>query len=189
MTNFKPVYFTLGALVLFSGAMAFADEAEAQVRDRKVTVSNSQGRTATKTTQVSRTDRTRQKTSTVETGAGYGGTRTVEQGYDPETGRYSSGSVTTNSGATASREKSANCVDGACSRSTTYTGPEGQTVTTGATRYVDDNGVYVKEQQATGPNGETATREVTRNGEGEKTTTVTGPEGETRSRSRWITVE
>lgn len=189
MTNLKPAYFALGALMFFSGAAAFAADADAQVRDRKVTVTNAQGRTASKTTQVTRADQTRQKTTSVETGAGYGGTRTVEQGYDAETGRYASGTVTTNSGSTLSREKSANCSDGVCGRSTTYTGAEGQTVSTGSSRYIDENGVYVKESQATGPNGETASRAVTRDGEGEKTTTVTGADGESHSRTRWITVE
>lgn len=176
--------------MLFASTAAFAiSDASAEVRTRQTTVTNSQGKTATGVRTIQRGDQSRQTTNSVQTGDGRGYTRSTNAGYDSQTGAYKNRSVMTNSGETLSRNSSANCADGACSRSTVATGPDGGTVSRGTVRYVDENGNYVKSGEITGANGQSATRNVTRTGDGEKTTTVTNANGESQSRTRWITVE
>jgi len=180
----------IAAALLLSSALIIAPAADAQTRAREVTVSNSQGRTATSNTAVTRQEGSVQKDRSVQTGAGYGYSKSTTAGYDDETGtRNRSSSVTTNSGATVSGGSSASCVDGSCSRSGSVTGPNGETVARDTVRYVDETGQYVKDTTVTGPEGEQASRNVVRDGEGIKTTTTTSPDGTTRSRTRWIAVD
>ncbi len=82
------------------------------------------------------------------------------------------------------REFNAECIEGVCSRQQRTTGPQGQTSTRNSARFVDENGDYVKQTDATGPNGETAARTVVRDGAGAKTTTRTGVDGEPATRTR-----
>jgi hypothetical protein len=62
-------------------------------------------------------------------------------------------------------------------KTTTITGPNGNTVT----REVDRAGPGDKTVTTTGPNGETVTRDVERSN-GDKTTTITGPNGNSVTR-------
>lgn len=176
----------LGALAV----AAFATPADAQGRSRQTTVKGENGRTATSSRMIERADGTRTKTGSVQTGEGYGASRTVNSGIDQENGeRFRSGSTTTNSGATVSSGSAASCDNGACGRNSYVTGPNGETVNGSTVRYVDENGNLVKESGVTGPDGQTASRDVTRDGEGTKTTTRTNAQGEESSRTRWVTVQ
>ena len=175
--------------ILLASGVAYAGDASAEVRTRQATITNNAGKTATGTRTVDRTAQSRQTTGSVQTGAGKGFTRSMDAGYNAETGAYNNRSITTHSGETVSRNSSANCAGGVCSRSTVATGTGDQTVSRSKAGFVDENGNYITSGAVTGPDGQTATRNVTRSGEGEKTTTVTDANGESRSRTRWITVE
>lgn len=180
----------LASVLMLTTSVALADAANAQQRGRQVSVSNSQGRSATSTTTHSAQNGQATRSRDVQTGSGRGYNSSSTTGYNEETGkRYRSGSVETNSGATAYRDTEAGCANGVCSRSSSTTGPGGNTVASETDRYIDDNGNYVKDKTYYGPNDNTTSKEVTRDGEGTKTTTTTGPQGESRSRTRWVTVD
>lgn len=176
----------LGALTVAT----FASAADAQGRSRQTTVTGENGRTATSSRMVERAEGVRTRTSTVETGQGYGASRTVQGGIDQENGgRFRTGSTTTNSGATVSSGTAASCDNGVCGRNSYVTGPNGQTAEGSKVRYVDENGNLVKETDLTGPEGQSVSRDVARNGEGTKTTTRTNAEGEESTRTRWVQVQ
>ena len=178
---------TLAIALTLTSVAVLAPAAHAD-RSRQSTVTTSNGRTATMNRAISRDGSTVTRQGSVQTGQGFGATHNSTAGYDQDAGvRYRNSTTTTNSGQQISRSNTAGCADGTCSRSSVVTGPAGGSAAHDVTRYVDENGNYVKDSALYGPNGQTYDREVVRDGEGTKSTTATGPNG-TRSRTRWIQV-
>lgn len=179
----------LSLALIAATSLTFASAASAQERGRQVTVSGSNGKSATSTTQKGVSNGTYNKTKSVQTGSGKGYTKSKSGSYDQNSGTvYRNGSVTNNKGGTVSKNSQASCDNGVCENSKTYVGPNGNTAGSDTTRYIDENGKYVKDKTYTGANGNTANKNVTRDGKGEKTTTTTSPKGESRQRTRWVKV-
>jgi len=120
---------------------------------------------------------------TVQTNSGYGGTRSFQRGYDAENQTASrSSSTTTNSGTTVSSADSIGCDgNGACTRNQQATGPNGQTVATNRSLAKTENGV-ARSAGVTGPNRSASTQGsagYTAQDGFQRSSSTTGPQGNT----------
>jgi hypothetical protein len=179
--------FKIAAMTLMAAtALAMtASEASARSFTRSGSFTGAYGRGFTHSASVNRSPGSVSGTRSLQTNAGYGGTRSFERGCSG--GICSARSTTTtNSGRTWSRSGSVSAPgNGTANWDRTATGPNGGSVSRSGSCTAGTG--CARDTTVTGPNGNswTADRSAYANGYGalDRTATITGPEGGSASRS------
>lgn len=162
----------------------FAQAAISQTDTTTVTVANDRGGETTIDRTVTRDGTVVTGEGSAQTNAGRGGQRRFTRSFDPETGTFQRNAETvTNNGRASSSAASTQC-DGAgnCTRTGSYTGPDGRTGSSVTETTIGEDGTVTSRTTTTRPNGEIAVRErqSVQTGSGRAGTVVTnGPEGQT----------